>query len=143
MVIGLISNIEKQKGVPRTPFFNHNKQEVIQTRSNFGVGLKGKIVSRNGILAVQVETKRKWKQIPKGFKKVIGATTAPRGFELFSNRTGSRFVKKDKPTKFILVKKRRWTMGKRTNRQILRKAIRSGVKITKAKKAIRKILGAK
>ena len=45
---------------------------------------------------------KKYKSVPKGFTKLKGATTAPRGYEWYSNKK-SRFTK---GYKSVLVKKR-------------------------------------
>ena len=53
-----------------------------------------------------IEMVRKIKRLsraPKGFVKTVGATTAPRGFELFDNRQ-SRFSGR---REIVLVKKRK------------------------------------
>ena len=47
------------------------------------------------------------KSIPKGFRLVRGATTAPVGYRLYSNRTGSRFTKNKKKTNYVYVKEKR------------------------------------
>ena len=46
---------------------------------------------------------KKLKSVPKGFRLVKGATTAPIGYRLYTNRKGSRFTKKI--SKYVLVKK--------------------------------------
>jgi len=47
---------------------------------------------------------RKLKSIPKGFKLVKNATTAPVGYRLYTDRKGSRFTKRT--SKYVLVKRR-------------------------------------
>lgn len=49
-------------------------------KSIFKRGNKSSIEKKTGIASVKVV-----KKIPKGFRKTIGATTAPNGFELFDN----------------------------------------------------------
>lgn len=41
--------------------------------------------------------------VPKGYRLVRGATTAPRGYRLYSDRVGSRFTPRE--TNYVLVKK--------------------------------------
>lgn len=47
---------------------------------------------------------KKLKSVPKGFRLVKGATTAPVGYRLYTDRKGSRFTKKT--SKYVLVKKK-------------------------------------
>ena len=51
---------------------------------------------------------RKLKSIPKGFRLVSGATTAPRGFRLFTSKklNENRFKKRRTPVRFVLVEKK-------------------------------------
>lgn len=51
---------------------------------------------------------RRLKSVPKGFRLVSGATTAPLGFRLFTSRklSESRFRKRKTPTRFVLVRKK-------------------------------------
>jgi len=47
---------------------------------------------------------KKFKSIPQGFRLVKGATTAPVGYRLYTNRKGSRFTKGK--SLYVLVKRR-------------------------------------
>ena len=48
---------------------------------------------------------KKLKSVPKGFRLVKGASTPPVGYNLYTDRKGSRFTKNK--SKYVLVKKRR------------------------------------
>jgi hypothetical protein len=48
---------------------------------------------------------KKLNSIPKGFRLVKGATTAPRGYRLYTDRKGSRFTPRQ--SNYVFVKDKR------------------------------------
>ena len=64
--------------------------------------LRSRVVSKVGIGTVKRVNK-----VPKGFVKTIGATTAPRGFELFNNQVSIFDRKKRRKSVLVRIKRRR------------------------------------